>query len=251
MPTDSVGQLADLLNARFRSNPDRQSSSESDKYNQYKLIILVGKLIILVGICGAPRDPSTWPDISLDALPDFWTKIWGMCGSNSCLRAFVEGYIADCPKASPWEYWFLLTMEMLTTICNLSFSGDNPDKRWQSWMKGMSILSLAPQNESVHGKAIEQRQHMIDYEDMADNHRPRDRANSAKLTKLDPNAPTDRMSLLKWVDHTGILLTIFFGPERPLVKEFKILAKLLQDPKYFHNYTPINWVALIISKLKC
>jgi hypothetical protein len=52
------------------------------------------------------------------------------------------------------------------------------------------------------------------------------------------------MSLFKWVDHTSILLTIFFGLECPLVKEFKILAKLLQDPEYFHNYTPINWAAL-------
>jgi hypothetical protein len=52
------------------------------------------------------------------------------------------------------------------------------------------------------------------------------------------------VSLFKWVDHTGILLTIFFGPECPLVKEFKILAELLQDPEYFHNYTAINWAAL-------
>jgi hypothetical protein len=145
---------------------------------------------------------------------------------------------------SPWEYCFLLTMEMLTTIRNLSFLGDDPDKRWQSWMKGMSIWSLAPQNESTHGKAIERHQRMIDYKDTVDNHRPGDQTDSAKLTKPDPNAPTDRMSLFKWVDHSGILLTIFFGPECPLVKEFKILDKLLQDPEYFHNYTPINWAAL-------
>jgi hypothetical protein len=44
----------------------------------------------------------------------------------------------------PWEYQFHLAMEMLTTIQNLSFSGDDPDKRWQSRMKGMSIWSLAP-----------------------------------------------------------------------------------------------------------
>jgi hypothetical protein len=44
-------------------------------------------------------------------------------GHNSHLRTSVEGYIADCPKVSPWEYRFLLTMEMLTTIQNLSFSG--------------------------------------------------------------------------------------------------------------------------------
>jgi hypothetical protein len=55
-------------------------------------------------------------------------------------------------------------MEMLTMIRNLSFSGDNPDKRWQSGMKGMSIWSLAPQNESAHGKANERHQRMIDYE---------------------------------------------------------------------------------------
>jgi hypothetical protein len=85
---------------------------------------------------------------------------------------------------------------------------------------------------------------MIDYEDTADNHHPGDQADSAKLTKPDPNVPTDRMSLFKWVDHTSILLTIFFGPECPIVKDFKILAKLLQDPEYFHSYTPINWAAL-------
>jgi hypothetical protein len=82
---------------------------------------------------------------------------------------------------------------------------------------------------------------MIDYKDTADNHRPGDRADSAKLTKPDLNAPTDRMSLFKWVEHTGILLSIFFGPECPLVKEFKILTELLQDPEYFHNYTLTNW----------
>jgi hypothetical protein len=237
MLTDSLGQLVDLLDARFQSNPDGQLSSKSDKYNQYKLIILVG-------ICGAPGDPSTWRDLSLDALPDFWTKIRGMRRCNLCLGAFVEGYIVDCPKVSPWEYRFLLTTEMLTMIRNLSFSGDNPDKQWQSQMKGMSIWSLAPQNESTLGEAIERHQRMIDYKNTAENHRSGDRADSAKLTKLDPNAPMDRMSLFKWVDHTSILLTIFFGPECPLVKEFKILTELLQDPKYFHNYTPINWAAL-------
>jgi hypothetical protein len=42
-----------------------------------------------------------------------------------------------------------------------------------------------------------------------------------------------------------ILLIIFFGPECPLIQEgFKPLAGLLQDPEYFHNYTPVNWVAL-------
>jgi hypothetical protein len=74
MSTDSVRQLANLLDAWFRSNP----SSKSNKYNQYELIILAG-------ICGAPGDPSTWCDLSLDALPDFWTKIWGMRGCNLCL----------------------------------------------------------------------------------------------------------------------------------------------------------------------
>jgi hypothetical protein len=219
MSTDSIGQLADLLDTWFQSNLDGQLSSESNKYNQYELIILAG-------ICRAPGNPSTWHDLSLDALPDFWTKIRGMRGRNSCLRAFVEGYIMDT--------------EMLTMIQNLSFSGDDQDKRWQSRIKGISIWSLTPQNESVHGKAIERCQRMIDYKDTADNHHPGDRADSAKLTKPDPNVPMDRMSLFKWVDHTGILLTIFFGPECPLMKEFKILAELLQDPEYFHNYTPIN-----------
>jgi hypothetical protein len=86
---------------------------------------------------------------------------------------------------------------------------------------------------------------MIDYKDTADNHHPGDQADSAKLTKPDPHVLTSRMSLFKWVDHTTILLTIFFGPECPLVQEgFKPLASLLQDPEYFHNYTPVNWAAL-------
>jgi hypothetical protein len=38
---------------------------------------------------------------------------------------------------------------------------------------------------------------------------------------------------------------VFFGSECPLIQEgFKPLAGLLQDPEYFHNYTPVNWVAL-------
>jgi hypothetical protein len=150
------------------------------------------------------------------------------------------------PQGESLGVHFLLTMEMLTTIRNLSFSGDDPDKRWQSRMKGISIWSLAPQSESAHGKAKKRRQCMIDYKDTADNHHPGDQADSAKLTKPDPNAPTDRISLFKWADHNCILLlTIFFGLECPLIKEFKtLLAKLLQDPKYFHNYNPINWAAL-------
>jgi hypothetical protein len=77
------------------------------------------------------------------------------------------------------------------------------------------------------------------------NHHPGDWADCAKLTKPDPHAPTNRMSLFKWVDHTMILLTIFFGPKCPLVQEgFKPLAGLLQDPEYFHNYTLVNWAAL-------
>jgi hypothetical protein len=52
----------------------------------------------------------------------------------------MEGYyMADCPKNSSLEYRFFLTTEMLTTLRNLIFSGDDPDKRWQCLMKGMSI----------------------------------------------------------------------------------------------------------------
>jgi hypothetical protein len=69
---DSMDKLADLLDARFWNNPDGQAmASETDKYNQYEIIILAG-------ICGVPGDPSSWRDISLEALPDFWTKIKGM-----------------------------------------------------------------------------------------------------------------------------------------------------------------------------
>jgi hypothetical protein len=71
---DSVDKLADLLDARFRNNPDGQAmASETDKYNQYKIIILAG-------ICGVPGDPNSWRNLSLEALPDFWTKIKGMRG---------------------------------------------------------------------------------------------------------------------------------------------------------------------------
>jgi hypothetical protein len=63
--------------------------------------------------------------------------------------------MANCPKNSPWEYRFLLATKMLTTLRNLSFSGHDPDKRWQYRMKGMSIWSLAPKSESTHGEANE------------------------------------------------------------------------------------------------
>jgi hypothetical protein len=87
--------------------------------------------------------------------------------------------MANCPKKSPWEYRFLLTTKMLTTLRTLSFSGDDPDKRWQCRMKGMSIWLLDPQSESTHGEANEQCQRMIDYEDTVDNHYPGDQADSA------------------------------------------------------------------------
>jgi hypothetical protein len=42
----------------------------------------------------------------------------------------MEGYMADCgPKNSPWEYRFLLTTEMLATLRNLSFPGDDPGQQ--------------------------------------------------------------------------------------------------------------------------
>jgi hypothetical protein len=50
---DSVDKLADLLDARFRNNPDGHAmASKTDKYNQYKIIILAR-------ICGVPGDPSS------------------------------------------------------------------------------------------------------------------------------------------------------------------------------------------------
>jgi hypothetical protein len=61
--------------------------------------------------------------------------------------------MADCPKNSPWEYCFLLATKMLTTLQNLSFSGDDPHKQWQCRMKGMLIWLLAPQSKSAHGEA--------------------------------------------------------------------------------------------------
>jgi hypothetical protein len=85
---------------------------------------------------------------------------------------------------------------------------------------------------------------MIDFEDTALNHRPRDRAENSRIVQLDL-APTDCMALFRWVDHTAILLTVFFGEDCPLVTSgLHPLAKVLQSRKHFHNYTTTHWVSL-------
>jgi hypothetical protein len=111
-------------------------------------------------------------------------------------------------------------------------------------MKGLSLWSLAPQNEATHQVGNEQCQRMIDFEDTALNHHPGDRAKNSRIVQLDP-APTDRMVLFRWVDHAAILLTVFFGEDCPLVTSGLCpLAKVLQSRRYFHNYIMTHWVAL-------
>jgi hypothetical protein len=85
---------------------------------------------------------------------------------------------------------------------------------------------------------------MINFEDMALNHHPRDRAKNSQIVQSDP-VPMDRMALFRWVDHTAILLTVFFGADCPLVTSRLIpLVKVLQSRRHFHNYTMTHWVAL-------
>jgi hypothetical protein len=67
----------------------------------------------------------------------------------------------------------------------LDFTGNDPDKRWACRMRGMSLWSLALQDERQHGEYSERRQCMIDYKDTADNHRPGDHTESAKLVVPD------------------------------------------------------------------
>jgi hypothetical protein len=160
------------------------------------------------------------------------------------LQAFVEGYIEESTKDSPWEYSFLLTTEMLNVLRGLGFVREDAEKKWQNWMKGLSLWSLAPQNKATHQVGNEQRQHMIDFEDMALNHCPGDRAKNSHIVQLD-SVPTDRMELFQWVDHAAILLTLLFGEDCPLVTSGLCPSvKVLQSRKHFHNYTMTHWVAL-------
>jgi hypothetical protein len=53
------------------------------------------------------------------------------------------------------------------------------------------------------------------------------------------------MALFWWVDHTAILLTVFFGEDCPLITSGLCpLAMVHQSRKHFHNYTMTHWVAL-------
>jgi hypothetical protein len=156
----------------------------------------------------------------------------------------VAGYIKESMKDSPWEYSFLLTTEMLNILQGLGFAGEDPEKKWQNWMKGLSLWSLAPQNEATHQVGNKQCQRMINFEDMALNHRPGDRAKNSHIVQPDP-VPMDHMELFRWVDHAAILLTVFFGEDCPLVTSgLHPLAKVLQSRRHFHNYTMTHWVAL-------
>jgi hypothetical protein len=156
----------------------------------------------------------------------------------------VEDYIEESTKDSSWEYSFLLTTEMLNILQGLGFAREDVEKKWQNWMKDLSLWSLAPQNEATHQVGNEQHQRMIDFEVTALNYRPGDRAENSCIVQPDP-APMDRMALFQWVDHAAILLTVFFGEDCPLVtSRLCPLEKVLQSRKHFHNYTTTHWVAL-------
>jgi hypothetical protein len=63
-------------------------------------------------------------------------------------------------------------------------------------MKGLSLWSLAPQNEATHQVGNKQCQHMIGFEDTALNHCPGDRAENSRIVQPDP-VPTDHMALFQ------------------------------------------------------
>jgi hypothetical protein len=184
-------------------------------------------------------------DLTLEHLPLLWHQMRNMRSCNSHLRAFVEGYIAEKLAVSMWHYCFLFMTDMLHMLRGLDFTGDDPDKHWACRMRGMSLWSLAPQDERRHGEYSERRQLMIDYEDTVDNHQPGNHAESAKLVVPDAHTPQCRMELYRWVDHASVMLTVFFGPSCPVVVEgLRPLAAHLQDVLDFHNYDRVNWVAL-------
>jgi hypothetical protein len=236
----SVIQLANLLGAHYcpPAPTEMVPATPAKKYNQYKIIIWQG-YVVLQG------HPETWRDLQVEALPDFWVQIRSIRGQNSHLRAFVEGYIEESTKDSPWEYSFLLTTKMLNILQGLGFAGEDAEKKWQNRMKGLSLWSLAPQqNKATHQVGNKQCQRMIDFEDMALNHCPGDRVENSCIVQPDP-APMDHMALFWWVDHAAILLTVYFGEDCPLVtSRLHPLAKVLQSRKHFHNYTMTHWVAL-------
>jgi hypothetical protein len=145
---------------------------------------------------------------------------------------------------SMWHYRFLLMTDMLHMLWGLDFTGDDPDKCWACHMRGMSLWSLAPQDKWRHGEYSERRQRMIDFEDTADNHRPSDCTESAKLVVPDAHAPQCRIELYRWVDHVSVMLTVFFGPScLVVVGGLQPLAAHLQDVLDFQNYDGVHWVA--------
>jgi hypothetical protein len=108
---DSAIQLANMLGAHYRPPAPNETvpATLAEKYNQYKIIILAG-------LCDLQGHPKTWCNLQVEALPDFWVQIRSMRGQNSHLQAFVEGYIEESMKDSPWEYSFLLTTQMLNIL---------------------------------------------------------------------------------------------------------------------------------------
>jgi hypothetical protein len=160
--SDSVIQLANLLGAHYRppaptktvpATPAEKIQPVQD-HHPGRVMRFAGTPQNLARLTGRGSSGRLGPNQE-HARPKFH------------LRAFVEGYIEESTKESPWEYSFLLTTEMLNALQGLGFAGEDAEKKWQNWMKGLLLWSLAAQNEATHQVGNEQCQGMIDFEDMA------------------------------------------------------------------------------------
>ena len=142
------------------------------------------------------------------------------------------------------QYEYLLSSQTIADLKNLDFGGTDPNCAWASRNKGITMFALSPSANAAHDHAVRAR--MQQYEDTSANHLPQDRAahEALSLASLTAAIPTDRKDAMAAYEFFEIWLTMFFGPNMPLINGLSQLQVYMQQAGATAHITKLEWYAM-------
>jgi len=187
--------------------------------------------------------PAPWEGLGEEVIPPAFVVLKANRAKATKARVVLEDYFRKHYPRNRDTYPFLWTTELVESMRQLDFAGEDPLITWTDRHLGVSLFSLAPLESYYEGRGV--KRNMISYENTIANHAPSDTRAMLDQSAFMGKFPIGRDSLRKWLDHFDIWITSFFGINCGLLAPIRGIREKLKLTSYFATYTDEDWICFV------
>ena len=233
-PSDQIAQtLAQAIQLLSSTRATDGQTPRSQNYAEHELM----KIFPWIGA------PTPHQGLGEEVLPLIFKKLKPFRGKDAQARCFLEQYLQSNYPQDRERYRFVWSNELVKSLRQLDFGGQDESLSFQNRHKGVSIFSLAPLEPNQDGTAA--RDAMIAYESTTANHRPEDAQKMKNMTAALMDIPCNHDRVRRMVDHCEIWLSLHLGQASPVLTPLRSLLSAMQDPTLFRNFSEHNYRSIV------